>query len=541
MQIQVNKSQKIILTGGAGLVGQNLVVRLKSQGYNNLVILDKHKKNLKILQDLQPELDARYCDLAKKGNWEESFRGCDILIMLQAQIGAKDKGPFIRNNIDSTKNVIDATQKHRVPYIIHISSSVVESAACDFYTESKKKQEELVLNCGIESVALRPTLMFGWFDRKHLGWLSRFMKKMPIFPIPGHGKYMRQPLYAGDFCNIIISCINKKPSEKIYNITGLEKVDYIDIIKNIKEVTKAKPFILKIPYFSFHLLLKIWAIFDKDPPFTTSQLKALITDDASQMYVLAQGLIDAGYGKFTNTDWVRCLLTWAEMQPYANYKGPTTELVVKALKEGTPTNTIGRIGNSTRQAPQVGTTNGAGMRVGRIGLIFPGDIHKTCEQTLLTCLPSHDTNIAIASACAISSAVSIAMLRDSNVDSIIQASVEGAKYGEMLAKKVLKLRPDHDIDVVVDRIVVREGMETRLADSFRTALDLADGIAILETAPSEGEPERITFSENFACPTALAPQASGPLKPVGPPSELASRGLSRLTSRAEDVVAVAPE
>ena len=60
----------------------------------------------------------------------------------------------------------------------------------------------------------------------------------------------------------------------------------------------------------------------------------------------------------------------------------------------------------------------------------------------------------------------------------------------------------HDIDVVVDRIVVREGLETRLADSLRTALDLADGIAVLETAPTEGEPERHTFSEKFACPVS---------------------------------------
>ncbi|MEX1233835.1 MAG: excinuclease ABC subunit UvrA [Roseovarius sp.] len=60
----------------------------------------------------------------------------------------------------------------------------------------------------------------------------------------------------------------------------------------------------------------------------------------------------------------------------------------------------------------------------------------------------------------------------------------------------------HDIDVVVDRLVIKDGLETRLADSLRTALDLADGIAVLETAPAEGEPERMTFSEKFACPVS---------------------------------------
>ena len=61
----------------------------------------------------------------------------------------------------------------------------------------------------------------------------------------------------------------------------------------------------------------------------------------------------------------------------------------------------------------------------------------------------------------------------------------------------------HNIDVVVDRIVVRGDIATRLADSFRTALNLADGIAIFETAVSEGEePARTTFSEKFDCPVS---------------------------------------
>jgi excinuclease ABC subunit A len=82
-----------------------------------------------------------------------------------------------------------------------------------------------------------------------------------------------------------------------------------------------------------------------------------------------------------------------------------------------------------------------------------------------------------------------------------RVKVDGAFY-ELDEPPTLDKKFRHDIDVVVDRIVIRKGLETRLADSLRTALDLADGIAILESAPSEGEPERFTFSEKFACPVS---------------------------------------
>ncbi len=63
----------------------------------------------------------------------------------------------------------------------------------------------------------------------------------------------------------------------------------------------------------------------------------------------------------------------------------------------------------------------------------------------------------------------------------------------------------HDIEVVVDRIVVRPDMATRLADSFQTALALADGIAFVEFADQTddaGQPKRLVFSEKFACPVS---------------------------------------
>ena len=59
----------------------------------------------------------------------------------------------------------------------------------------------------------------------------------------------------------------------------------------------------------------------------------------------------------------------------------------------------------------------------------------------------------------------------------------------------------HTIEVVVDRLVRRDGIERRLTDSLETALRLAEGIAEIEVVPKDGEetPEALTFSEHLAC------------------------------------------
>ncbi len=272
--------KKIVLPGGAGLVGFNLLAQLLEKGFTNITVIDKHAENIEILKTTYPTVRVLLSDLAEKGEWNKEFIDADIVVMLQAQIGAKTEEPFIRNNVTSTKNILEVIEGFtKTPYLVHISSSVLESAAEDFYTDSKKQQEKIVLASDIENVVLRPTLMFGWFDRKHLGWLSRFMQKIPIFPIPGHGRYLRQPLYVKDFCNVIIACINKQVTGEIYNISGQEKINYIDIIREIKKSIKSKTIIMSIPYWLFFILIKVWSVFDSAPPFTTNQLEALVLPD----------------------------------------------------------------------------------------------------------------------------------------------------------------------------------------------------------------------------------------------------------------------
>src|SRR6187397_2273817 len=94
-----------------------------------------------------------------------------------------------------------------------------------------------------------------------------------------------------------------------------------------------------------------------------------------------------------------------------------------------------------------------------------------------------------------------------------RVKIDGAFY-EIADVKPLDKKFTHDIDVVVDRIVVRADIGTRLADSLEQALKLADGLAIAEMADGgavEGAKankqrnetaERLIFSEKFACPVS---------------------------------------
>jgi len=175
--------------------------------------------------------------------------------------------------------VVAAAQRHTTPFTVFVGSSVVNSVADDNYTRSKKRQEALMAASGLPHCVARPTLMFGWFDPKHLGWLSRFMAKTPVFPIPGHGRFMRQPLYVRDFCRVLIRCAEMEPAGAVYDIVGQEDVTYVDIVRCIRTVKGLRTLLVHLPIPFFRLLMRTYALVLPNPPFVSDQLDALTAGD----------------------------------------------------------------------------------------------------------------------------------------------------------------------------------------------------------------------------------------------------------------------
>jgi nucleoside-diphosphate-sugar epimerase len=271
--------KQVVITGAAGLVGQNLAALLASRDDLRLIGIDTHRENLTALARRCPTVEIIHADLAEPGEWEKAVSAADIVVQLHMQ--AKGTGPtlFERNNILATKRVLHRMARSASSYLVHVSSAAVHSMARDYYSSTKIRQEALVRSSGLRHCVLRPTLMYGPHDPKHLGWLARFMAKAPVFPVPGNGRFVRQPLYVVDFCRIIAACIDRQPENEVYDIVGYEQIDYIDMIREIRRVTALRTPIVHIPIPIFRALLRLCALFSEEPPFTADQLEAITVGD----------------------------------------------------------------------------------------------------------------------------------------------------------------------------------------------------------------------------------------------------------------------
>ncbi len=148
-----------------------------------------------------------------------------------------------------------------------------------------------------------------------------------------------------------------------------------------------------------------------------------VTDDTEQAFALAQAIIaDRGV---TAAGAARAVVAWYERVggEACPYVGPSTRRAVLAIKAGGDLKATGLRGD----------TNGAAMRVAPVGLIHPRRVEAAARDAAISCIPTHNSDVAASGAAAVAGAIAHAMTPAATLDEIIAAGVAAAELGRALA------------------------------------------------------------------------------------------------------------
>jgi len=120
----MNKSAKIIVTGGSGLIGSYLLRKLVDRGYENLHAIHKHNDPLDLVQDFRDRINWHVADITDSLVLNDLFDGVETVIHCAGMISfwPKEYKEMFRVNVDGTATIVNLCLEHKVSRLIHLSS-----------------------------------------------------------------------------------------------------------------------------------------------------------------------------------------------------------------------------------------------------------------------------------------------------------------------------------------------------------------------------------------------------------------------------------
>ncbi len=241
--------KKVVIIGGNGFIGTNLVSSLSGGDYFVNVLVRKRERSKHLW--LLPRTDVIEYENTVS-SLKTKLVDTDIIInlvgVLQSSLGEPWGEEFDDAHVQLTKNIVGAAKSTGCNKIIHISALGSGHNAPSMYLRSKAAGEKILHDSEFNVTILRPSVVFGSGD-KFLTMFAKMHRFLPLIPLASYNSLF-QPIYVGDLVKIIQLCMNQNTNEnKIYDCVGPEVFSLGELVELAGILSRRKKLVVPLPDF----------------------------------------------------------------------------------------------------------------------------------------------------------------------------------------------------------------------------------------------------------------------------------------------------
>lgn len=266
---------KVFLTGGTGFVGSEVLRQLVAAGHT-VRCLVRAGSEAKLA--VREGVEVRHGDVTEPDTLKSAMAECDAVIHLVGIIREfSGRGiTFQKLHFEATRNMVAAAESQGVKRYLQMSANGTRANAVSTYHSTKWQAEEAVRSSSLEWTIFRPSLIFGPGDA-FVNMLAEMMRKLPVMPVIGDGRYRMSPVAVGDVAASFVKALALPETiGKTFHCCGPASYSYDEVLDLIGEAL-GKKHVAKLHHPVF-LMKPAVALLENIPafPLTTSQMTMLL-------------------------------------------------------------------------------------------------------------------------------------------------------------------------------------------------------------------------------------------------------------------------